>query len=194
MTQADRERWDRKYTAGNPNPAFAPSPLLVQYAHLLDGRGLALDVACGVGQNAIFLADRGYEVLAVDGSLVGLRYCQAAIAGTGRRIHLVAADLGRFVFPRAAFALVIVFRFLDRALLPQIKEALAPGGLLIYETFNINQLRWRPEMTRSYLLEPGELARGFADLECIATNDTAANTAELTHWIGRRGTSAVARV
>lgn len=186
MSQADRERWDRKYAAGNPNPAFAPSPLLVQNAHLLDGHGLALDVACGVGQNAIFLADRGYEVLAVDSSLIGLRYCRGAIAGTGRRIHLVAADLERFVFPRATFALVIVFRFLNRDLLPHIKETLAPGGLLIYETFNINELQSRPDMTRSYLLEPGELARAFADLECIATNDTAENTAALTHWIGRR--------
>lgn len=186
MSRADQERWNRKYAAGNPNPAFTPSPLLVQYAHLLDGKGMALDIACGVGQNAVFLADRGYEVIGVDGSLVGLRHCREAAACTPRRIHLVAADLDRFVFPRAAFALVIVFRFLNRALFAGIRQAVAPGGLVVYETFNVNRLRASPDMNRSYLLEPGELAGAFAGFETLVTNDAPGITTELTHWIGRR--------
>ena len=185
MTYADIERWNRKYRAGNPNPAFAPSPLLVQHAHLLDGRGLALDVACGVGQNAVFLAGRGYDVVAVDGSVTGLEYCRQAMGASRRRIHLVAADLDRFGFPPEAFSLVIVFRFLARALFPALRETLAPGGVLIYETFNVNKLAATP-MNREYLLEVGELARAFADFECIATNDVPENATELTHWIGRR--------
>ncbi len=186
MTQTDRERWNRKYAAGNPNPAFEPDPLLIQYAHLLDGRGMALDIACGVGHNAMFLARRGYEVVAVDASLLGLRYCRTALAGSALRLHLVAADLDDFVLPRDTFALAIVFRFLSRPLVPRIKQALVPGGLAICQTFNVNQLRFSPQMHREYLLEAGELARLFADFETIATNDAPEISAELSYWIGRR--------
>ena len=186
MTQSDRERWNRKYAAGNPDPTLEPDSLLVQYAHLLIGKGMALDVACGAGRNALFLARRGYEVVAVDASLLALRYCRAALAGTGLPVHLVAADLDDFVLPPDTFALAIVFRFLNRSLVPQIKQALVPGGLAIYRTLNVNQLRDRPDMRREYLLEPGELARLFADFETIATNDTPDISDKSTYWIGRR--------
>jgi tellurite methyltransferase len=186
VTQQDRERWNRKYAAGNPNATFEPEPLLLQYAHLLTGHGMALDLACGVGHNAIFLARRGYEVLAVDASLVGLGYCRTRLKDSQLRVHLVAADLDDFALPRDTFALVIVFRFLSRPLLPRIKQTLAPGGLLIQQTFNLNQLRIAPQMNPEYLLQPGELARTFADFETIATNDTADNSSELTYWVGRR--------
>ena len=186
MSQADRKRWEAKYAAGNPNLAFAPDPLLVRHAALLTGGGWALDVACGVGQNAMYLAKRGYEVVAVDGSLTGLRYGRAALAETGLPVHLVAADLDRFVFARDKFAVVIVFRFLARDLFSSLKKTVIPGGLIIYETFNVNRLTSSPQMTRSYLLEPGELAGMFADFDTIETNDTPENRSELSHWIGRR--------
>lgn len=186
MAKADRERWDRKYAAGNPHASFTPDPLLVSHAHLLDGRGSALDVACGVGQNAIWLARQGYDVLAVDASLAGMRYGREAAAATGLRVQFVAADLDEFVLPRAMFALIVVFRFLDRALLPRLKAALTPGGLIIYQTFNVNRLRAAPQMARRYLLEPGELTQMFADFDVIETNDTPDIREELSYWIGRR--------
>lgn len=190
MSRADRERWNRKYAAGNPHAAFAPSPLLEQYAPLLDGAGLALDLACGVGQNAIFLAERGYHVLGVDISFRGLAYARTEIAARSLdNVLLVAADLERFVLPEAAFAVAIVFRYLDRSLFPRLKQTVAPGGLVFYETFNANQLHAAPQMNRAYLLEQGELAHAFEDFATIATNDTADNTSELTHWIGRRPAS-----
>lgn len=186
LAKPDRERWERKYAAGNPNAAFVPDPLLVRHAQLFNGDGWALDAACGVGQNAIWLAQRGYEVLAVDGSLAGLRYGREANAGADVRVHFVAADLDRFVLLEDTFALIIVFRYLDRALVPRLKRAVVPGGLIVYETFNVNRLRSAPQMTRSYLLDPGELARLFADFDAIETNDTPTVREELSHWIGRR--------
>jgi len=186
VSKTDRQRWEAKYAAGNPNPGFVPDPLLVRHSALLDGKGWALDVACGVGQNALYLAKRGYRVVAVDGSLTGLRYCRAAAADAGLPVHPVAADLDRFVFPRDKSAVVIVFRFLDRDLFSELKKTVIPGGLIVYETFNVNRLRSSPQMTRSYLLEPGELAGMFPDFETIDTNDTPDNRAELSHWIGRR--------
>jgi len=186
MSRADRDRWERKYAAGNPNPGFAPDPLLVRHNELLTGGGWALDVACGVGQNAMYLAERGYDAVAVDGSFTGLHHCRTALARSNLRVQLVAADLDRFVFLPEVFTLVIVFRFLDRRLIPQLKDALLPGGLMIYQTFNVNRLRSAPQMTRSYLLELGELAGMFQDFVTIDTNDTRDCRDEYSHWIGRR--------
>lgn len=186
MSHADRTRWDAKYAAGNPNPAFAPHPLLRRYADLLRGPGWALDLACGVGHNALFLARRGYDVMALDVSFTALRYCQTAAAADALAVHPVVADVDRFALPSRAFVLVTVFRFLDRALIAALKEALAPGGLMIYATFNTNQLRTDRRMNRAYLLEPGELAKTFADFSTIATNDCLYVQDEESYWIGRR--------
>ncbi|HEX7044127.1 MAG TPA: class I SAM-dependent methyltransferase [Burkholderiales bacterium] len=186
MTSADRERWDRKYAAGNPSPAPAPNPLLARFAHLLDGRGVALDVACGIGQNAIALAARGYRVLGVDGSRRALEHARAAIAERGLAVQLVHADLDTFALAPDACALIAVFRYLDRRLFVRLREWLAPGGLLLYETFNVNQRRVAPQMNPDYLLAPGELARAFEDFQTIGTNDAPANTSALTYWVGRR--------
>lgn len=186
MSRADRERWDAKYASGNPNAAFAPDPLLIRHADLLTGNGLALDVACGVGQNAIWLSRQGYDVIAVDASLTGLRYGREIVAASDLHVQFVAADLDRFALPHDTFALIIVFRFLDRALVPQLKRALIPGGLIVYQTFNINRLRATPQMARRYLLEPGELAQMFADFDLVETNDTTGINEEMSYWIGRR--------
>jgi tellurite methyltransferase len=186
MSRADRERWNRKYAAGNPHPDFAPDPILTQYAQLLDGNGWALDVACGVGHNALYLARRGYDVLAVDGSLAGLQYGRAAAHAVSRPVHFVAADLDHFAPPPERFSLVLVVRFLSRPLLPRLKEALVPGGLMIYQTFNLNWRRANPAFNPDYLLAPGELAEAFGDFEVIATNDAMDIADDLTYWIGRR--------
>ena len=194
MSLADRERWNRKYAAGNPYPSFAPDQILTQYAHLLDGNGWALDVACGVGHNALYLARRGYDVLAVDGSLLGLQYGRAAAHGNALPVYFVATDLDRFTPPPRRFNLILVMRFLSRPLLPLLKDALVPGGLMIYQTFNLNWRRANPAFNPEYLLAPGELAKAFGDFEAIATNDAMDIADDLTYWIGRRPIGALTPV
>ncbi len=189
--QHDVERWNLKYRAANPNPDFEPDPLLKNHADLLDGKGAALDIACGVGHNAIFLAKRGYDVMAVDGSETGLNYCRAAIRNTPLRIQLVVADLERIVLPRDHFDVALVFRYLYRPLIAQIKSALKPGGLVIYKTFNSNHLRARPDFKREYLLERGELREWFSDFETIETNDSPQLADGLSYLIGRKPSAAV---
>jgi tellurite methyltransferase len=184
--RADIERWDRKYTRGNPNPAFTPDALLLTHRALLDGRGLALDLACGVGHNALFLARLGYEVLAVDGSLRGLAYARDALRREHLQVHLVAADLQRLALPRGRFDVIVVIRYLERTLLPAIKEAVRPGGLLLYKTFNLNHARERPDFSRAYLLAPGELRELLADFECIDANDDSPPHESLSWCIARR--------
>ena len=184
--RVDIDRWDQKYKDANPNPTFEPDPILVVNAVLLDGQGTALDVACGVGHNAIFLAQRGYDVVAIDGSLSGLRYGRAVLQNTKLPVSLVVADLEALSLPMDFFSLVLVVRYLYRPLIAQLKRALRPGGLIIYKTFNVNYQRERPAFHPDYLLEPGELATIFADFELIATNDSQHLVDSTTFWIGRR--------
>jgi len=182
----DVERWNRKYSNGNPNPDFEPDSLLKNHVHLLDDGGIALDVACGVGHNAIFLAQRGYDVIAVDGSVVGLNFCREAIRREGLHVSLIAADLDRFPLPPEYFNLVLVVRFLHRPLVAQLKRAIKPGGLIIYQTFNSNHLRVKPDFKREYLVDHGELSEWFADFQLIATNDSLRLQDNLSYFIGRK--------
>jgi len=188
VTCADSQRWNDRYAAGNPNPEFVPDDLLVQHAQLFGNCGVALDVACGVGHNALYLARRGCEVFAIDASLTALRYCRRAARAEYLGVYPICADLDRFPLPARNFDVILVSRFLNRALIPQLKQALIPGGLLLYQTFNVNRLRTHPDFRRQFLLERGELVHLFADFDLLDTNDGAGINDDLTHWIGRRPT------
>jgi SAM-dependent methyltransferase len=184
--RSDLERWNQKYGDANPNPDFSPDSILETYAPLLDGVGIALDVACGVGHNAMKLARLGYYVLALDGSLTALRRGRHALVDDNRRIGWVNADLDRFFLPADTFDVVLVIRYLNRPFIGQLKTALRPGGLLIYKTFNVNYLDERPVFNKAYLLGLGELAALFADFSMIESNDTLALTESQSYWVGRR--------
>lgn len=183
--RSEIERWNAKYRAANPNPRFEPDPLLVELAPQLRG-GRALDVACGVAHNAMFLAERGYEVLAVDGSLAALRHARERLRERPLPVQLVAVDLDRFTPPADGFDLIVVVRFLDRELMPRLARGLRPGGLLVCKTFNVNYQRERPAFNPAFLLERGELARGLPGLEPVATNDAPDLRDVETYWVGRR--------
>lgn len=128
-------------------------------------RTAALDVACGAGRHLLPLAEAGFTVYGVDRDLQALSGARAMLRARGHRGHLWCADLTRTAPPAGTFNLVIVTRYLQRDLLPAIEAALAPDGVLLYETFTELQLR-HPRGPRSpeYLLRPGELARGFPAL------------------------------
>lgn len=163
MTGKDRHRWDQKWARFGDN-VVDPDELLTEHRDLMTG-GAALDLACGQGQNAIWLARHGFSVLAVDISSVALEAArkEAAAQGLADRIHYECADLDRWPLPTAAFNLICVFRFLDRDLFPAIREGLLPGGLLFYRTRHTGFLRRHQEANRAYLLEPGELSTVFGD-------------------------------
>ena len=184
--RADIERWNRKYQDVHPTCDDAPDPLLIQYGNLLDGAGRALDVACGMGRNAIYLAGLGYRVLGVDGSIVGLQRARRAVRAAGVSVDLVAADLDRFTVPPDYFDLVLVVKFLSRSLIPALKQTLKAGGLFIYNTFNLNLLQERPGFNAHFLLEPGELAALFEDFDTIDSNDSPSIEKSLSYWIGRK--------
>lgn len=126
--------WDERFRTGEYPMDPDPSPVLRQYIdEIPDGR--ALDVATGTGRNAVFLAESGYTVDALDQSREGLRVTQenAAKRGVADRIQGIQADVPSYGFPSERYELITIsfFRAIDR--FPDIKEALVPGGYLFVE-------------------------------------------------------------
>jgi tellurite methyltransferase len=190
MTQQDRARWDARYAEYDPGERKPPHPLLIEHAHLAPG-GAALDLACGLGRDTLWLAENGFRpVVAADVSGVALRHVLnlARRRSLADRLWCVQADLDRFRFPPATFDLVCVFRFLNRSLFPAIARSLKPGGLLIYETFNRRWLDERPDVSPDYLLRPGELLEAFGDLDVIAHGERGVRSHLVARKPSRQGT------
>jgi len=163
LSQQDRERWNKKWNEMAEQP-FGPHPLLLNNQRLFGG-GKALDLACGRGQNAIWLAQQEYSVLAVDISdtALNLARSEAIDQRIGDRIHFELVDLDSWLIPQASFDLVCVFRFLSRQLFQSIRSSLLPEGLLCYATRHTGALEHYPAANRAYLLERGELLAEFED-------------------------------
>lgn len=178
MSEGDRRRWDEKW--GRERHPHEPNPYLVRWRNFLE-RGVALDVACGTGQNSVFLAQHGYQVLGVDLSWVGLQRAQATSieASVRDRTLFAQVDLDRWRPPGHVFDLVCVFRFLDRDLIPALKRSLRPGGVLLYQTRHVGLLRRQADANAAFLLQWGELLELFEDCETLAYDEGPENAAIL---------------
>ena len=147
-----------------------PVPLLTEYGHLLPSSGSALDLACGAGRNAIFLAQQGLEVTGIDRSEDVLAEAKEAAEKSGVQVKWVAEDLetAPFPLPPNLYDVITCFYYRDPRLYPQILAALRPGGILVYETYTLDQLRhdFGPR-DPDHLLAPGELLRVFQRLELL---------------------------
>lgn len=136
----------------------------------------AVDLACGSGRNSVHLARLGLDVTGLDileDALVQARRVARTAGPLRGAVSFRRADLttsaawARWLRP-AQWDAIIVFRYLDRAILPLIEGALAPSGLLIYETFLEEQARIHGRPRRpEFLLKPGELRASFPDLEIV---------------------------
>jgi len=159
-----RRDWNRRYASGRGPQKEDPHPWLVENLWRVK-RGRALDVACGMGRDSIWLAQQGFRVHGVDFSAVALRAARerAARLGVLDRVQFVVADLTQFGFPRDYYDLVIGFSFWEPRIMGDLRDAVRPGGFLIYETFNIWWKWTRPDVPDRFLLQPGELRQWFKD-------------------------------
>jgi tellurite methyltransferase len=175
MSQSDLERWNAKYAGKSVPDGVFPDEWLTRHVAGLVPRD-AIELACGLGHNAIWLAQRGWNVDAVDVSPVGLKLAAELAHRAGcSTVNWIAADLDTFEPCRERCDLIVVFRFLDRVHLPQwIATSLRPGGILIYETFSRRQMS-RPDnhlKSADFTLAPGELPTLFPELTVIAFEET----------------------
>jgi tellurite methyltransferase len=161
------EEWDERYRQGRTMPD-EPAALLVENLSLLPKSGEALDIAMGTGRNALYLASLGFRVTGIDLSAVAVEKCRQKAERLGLPIEAIVADLERSPLPTEKYDLIVNFYYLQRSLAPQIVAALKPGGVLVFESFTIDQLQfgWGPK-SPDHLLRPGELREMFADLETL---------------------------
>ncbi|WP_028571323.1 class I SAM-dependent methyltransferase [Desulfonatronum lacustre] len=149
------------------------SELLQSWARLLDPNhipGPVLDLACGDGRNGIYAARHGLEVICCDRSRPALRQARREARARGVRIRLWWTDLeaaDRTALPKNTFGAVLVFRYLHRPLIPEIRRAVRPGGYVIYETFTADQPKFGPPRNPDHLLKPEELEEWFRDWEVL---------------------------
>jgi SAM-dependent methyltransferase len=190
MSVTDLERWNAKYAAQSVPPMVSPDEWLVQHVALRTA-GEALELACGLGRNAIWLSQQGWRVDAVDVSPVGLRLAeQLASHVECQTVSWIAADLDEFTPQIETYDLVLVFRFLDRSRLPGlIVRALRPGGLLVYETFSRAQMARHDNHLRSadFTLAPGELPRLFPELTIVAYEEVELADRSVGRLVARKG-------
>ena len=162
------ERWNERYTQGFVPFPDAPAPWLAAHRELLPGGGRALDVACGDGRNALYLARRGYAVDAIDASDVAIDALRAAARERELAVEPLVVDLEDEPLPPGPYDVVVTMNFLQRDLFGPLQAVLAPGGLLFYETLaeaHVTQLG--RSFNPAYLLEEGELLRAFEGLDVI---------------------------
>jgi SAM-dependent methyltransferase len=144
----------------------APSPWVERFARLVPAGGAVLDVACGTGRHTRLFTTRGHPVTAIDRDAAALAACGA--------VETIAFDLetgATWPLSGRSFAGIVVTNYLYRPLFPDLLAALAPGGVLIYETFAAGNARFGRPSNPAFLLEPGELVARCAGLAIVAFED-----------------------
>lgn len=142
------------------------SDWIQRWSHLVPAGAPVLDVACGMGRHLRWFARRSHPVTGVD------RAADAAEAAAAWG-EALCADIENAPWPLAGrqFGAVVVTHYLWRALLPVIVASVAPGGVLLYETFaSGNETVGKPSR-QDFLLQPGELLRACSDLRVVAYED-----------------------
>ncbi len=166
MSHSARDKWDMRYREMPDNAQ--PAPVLLNNCHLIPANGEALDLACGLGANALFLARKGWSVDAWDISAVAIEKLNATAQRQGLTLQSQVRDC--IAQPPAAhsFDLIIISRFLERTLCPAITAALRPNGLLLYQTYTQKKRGGQGPNNPDFLLVKGELLELFSKLETLS--------------------------
>jgi tellurite methyltransferase len=150
-----------------------PTPWLTSHRHLLPAAGSALDLACGSGRNAIWLAEEGFQTLGVDRNATALDTLnhEAAQKGLTVRTQVVDLENGQSFLEANTFDVIVVVHYLHRPLFPDLVRALRPRGVLVYETFMRAQAARGKPTNPAFLLESGELATLVRPLEILVSRE-----------------------
>ena len=170
MSQADRRKWDERYRTGSYAEREHPTRLLEDWQPNLP-RGRALDVACGTGRNALFLAASGYEVDAVDISAIGLERAERSAAQRGLRVNWIEADLdaedATWLPAQRRYDLIVKVRYVSMDLMPVLLGRLDDGGYLLCEQHLVTNRDVVGPTNPAFRFEPNELLRAAQTLRVL---------------------------
>jgi SAM-dependent methyltransferase len=162
--QTLRAKWDIRH--GDPDKLPNPAEVLVENLHLLPQAGRALDLACGLGGNALQLAKQGLEVTAWDISPVAIERLKGFALSMGlTNLTAEERDIELQPFDTDSFDVIVVSYYLERALAPHIIQALRPGGLLFYQTFTRVAVGDKGPSNPEFRLRDNELLELFNPLK-----------------------------
>lgn len=166
MSDADREKWDRRYREGAYSERSQPSVFLTRWLGEIS-TGRALDLACGAGRNATHLAKSGFDVDAVDISPEALRRGQANAQRLGLDINWLEQDLDDSHALASGYQLILIVRYVNLPLLQHLPTLLAPGGVLLCEEHLESTAEVIGPGNPAFRVKPGELAAAAKGLEII---------------------------
>jgi SAM-dependent methyltransferase len=167
MSDADRTRWDARYRDGAYQNRTHPSAYIEEQAAALP-RGVTLDLACGAGRNAIYLASLGCRVEGWDISSEALARARTRGEELGLDILWRACDLDRVELPRAHYDLIVQVRYVNLELMAPIVNALRPGGVYLCEQHLVSDREVVGPSNPAFRMDPDELRDAVTGL-CAAT-------------------------
>ncbi len=183
MDKSKQEKWDERYLKPNQPPTAVA--VLTQHQLLLPTQGSALDLACGLGGNALFMAQRGLKVSAWDISSVGLNKLQDLAKDRQLTLTTVHRDVEQQPPKPNSFDVICVSYFLHRDTTQSLIAALKPNGLLFYQTFTTANTNG-PRNPR-FVLQDGELLDLFSPLEIIDYQEKSPTISDGQAWlVGRK--------
>ena len=163
MSKDLRAVWEGRHQEQRIGP---PEPFVTEMLPLLP-RGLALDIAAGTGRHSLLLARAGFTVQAIDFSTPAMLKLAAAAQAENLAVHPLVADLDTYPLPAAGYDAIVNTCFLDRKLVPALKNALKIGGVLLFDTFLVDQAEIGHPRNPAFLLGHYELRALLGDLEIV---------------------------
>jgi SAM-dependent methyltransferase len=168
--RSERDKWEQKYKGREFSHDGPPSNLLTRWLPSLP-KGRALEVATGLGRNALALAAAGYRVDAIDISPTGLTEAARRARRRGLTINWIEADVDVYPLPRARYEVVVSTFFLKRRLWPALRAAVKPGGVIVFESHLFAPEEEDGPTNAKHRLRPGELRRRFGDWEVMELDE-----------------------
>lgn len=186
----ERNDWDERYKQGFYNGTIRPHDLLVRFWREIPG-GIVADIAMGTGVDALFLAEKGYDVVGIENSREAIKIATAYGDRNGAPgLTIVNGDARTLPIKDASLQGVIVFYFLLREITETLKNILKKDGILIYETFLKRQNSLDRHRDPAYLLEDAELIDRFGDMGLIHYEEmltvVRGKTRAIARFVGRK--------
>lgn len=180
MSLSLADKWDAKFEQIPPSQPIPPCWCLKHHSRYLPLKGVGLDLACGLGGNARFMAQCGLSVQAWDISDIALTKLNNWAAVNRFKIEPVLTDIEQMLFPYQQFDVIVVSHFLNTSLFSQIEQALKPGGRIFYQTF-LEPVQEGAPNNPDFYLKSGNFYQVWPHFKTLVYGEGWLENAEQTH-------------